>query len=424
MPEKRNKDENIEINIERPGSGVTSALDSHRQEARFGSKILLAVLLLGLVGGIVGGVSGAVIILPWYQKNILKQTGGHAQIENRKIILDEESAIISAVENVNPAVVSIVVTKDLPKFEQFGSPFGGFFFELPTQETEKRRVGAGSGFVISADQGLIVTNRHVVDDRSAEYTVITKDGQKFPAKVLATDPFNDLAVVKIEASGLAMVTLGDSDKLKLGQRVIAIGNALGEFQNTVTTGVVSGIGRNITASGGAQTEKLSEVVQTDAAINPGNSGGPLINLAGEVIGVNTAVSSQAQLIGFAIPINQVKKVISDVKEFGKVSRPFLGVRYMVITESLAKTQKLPVNYGALIVKGEGSQGFAVLPGSPAHEAGLREGDIILEFEGKKINVDNQLADILRSYNPSDRVILKILSEGKEKLVSVTLGEAQ
>ncbi|OGE75718.1 MAG: hypothetical protein A3K06_00370 [Candidatus Doudnabacteria bacterium RIFCSPHIGHO2_01_52_17] len=217
--------------------------------------------------------------------------------------------------------------------------------------------------------------------------------------------------------------MGDSDILKLGQRVIAIGNALGEFQNTVTTGVVSGIGRNITASGGAQTEKLTEVIQTDAAINPGNSGGPLINLSGEVVGVNTAVSESAQLIGFAIPINQVKKVVDDVQEFGKVRRPFLGVRYSIITPSFALLNQLTVDYGILLTGGDSSEP-AVVPGSPAAAASLKDGDIVLEIDGAKITSEQPLVDILRKYDPGDRVILKILSGGTESTVSVTLGEAQ
>lgn len=382
----------------------------------------ILVVVLALVAGTVGGT----YLAPWYQQNILKQSrGGGGAVENKKIILDEESAIVSAVEEVNPAVVSIVVSKDLPKYEQFGFPFGDFFFQVPSPsgETEKREVGAGSGFIVTKD-GMIVTNKHVAFDATADYTVLMKDGKKYQAKVLAADPFNDLAIIKIDANDLPVVTLGDSDKLKLGQRVIAIGNALGQFQNTVTTGVVSGIGRTITAGGGTQTERLSEVIQTDAAINPGNSGGPLINSGGEVIGVNTAVSQQAQLIGFAIPINQVKKVIEDVKQFGKVRRAFLGVRYSIITPELKDQNKLPVDYGALIVKGATPQDLAIVPGSPADKAGLVEGDIILEIDGKKISAENQLADILRRYNTGDRIVLKVLSGGKEKLVPVTLGEAQ
>lgn len=426
MVTPRKKNQKIEdISAPKPleGDSLTSDLEVRQDQKKIRASTFTTSLTVGLVAGLLGGVLGSLFVVPWYQKNVLREKPPPPIIENKKIILDEESAIISAVEKVNPAVVSIVVSKDLPKFEQPGSPFGGFFFEIPSGETEKQRVGAGSGFIISQD-GLIVTNKHVVDDPSAEYTGITKEGQKFPVKILATDPFNDLAIVKIEAQDLPTVTLGDSSKLKLGQRVIAIGNALGEFQNTVTTGVVSGIGRNVTAGGGSQTEKLSELIQTDAAINPGNSGGPLINLGGEVIGVNTAISQSAQLIGFAIPINQVKKVINDVKEFGKVRRPFLGVRYLIVTETIAKLNKLPVDYGALIVRGDNPTEPAVIPGGPADKVGISEKDIILEVDGEKITVDNQLADLLRNYNPGDKVILKVLSGDKEKTISVELGEAQ
>ena len=399
---------------------LTGELEEHQERKASTKSILVMVAVLSLIVGLAGGVLGSMLVVPWYQQNVLGENNPDST--GRKIILDEESAIISAVEKVNPAVVSIVISKDLPKYEQFGSPFGDFFFSAPSGGTEKQQIGAGSGFIISSD-GLIVTNKHVVSDPSAEYTVITKDDQKYTAKILASDPFNDLAMVKIEATDLPVVTLGDSDKLRLGQRVIAIGNALGQFQNTITTGVVSGIGRDITASGGNLSEKLSQVIQTDAAINPGNSGGPLVNSSGEVIGVNTAVSQQGQLIGFAIPIDQAKKVINDVKTFGKVRRPFLGVRYTTITETLARLNDLKVDYGAWIVKGDTSSEPAIVPGSPAYAAGLRAGDIILEMDGKKITADNQLADILRGYNPDARIILKILRDGSEKMISVTLGEA-
>ncbi|MDP3741251.1 MAG: trypsin-like peptidase domain-containing protein [bacterium] len=399
---------------------LTSELVAH--ESR-GKQHLISNVAIGLIFGLVGGVLGSSFIAPWYQREILGENPGSNLVENRKIIVDEESAVISAVEKVNAAVVSIVVTKDLPKLEQFGFPFDEFFYPPPSGELEKQEIGAGSGFIVTSD-GMIVTNRHVVSDTEAEYTVVTADNVKYPAKVLATDPFNDLAVIKIDAQDLPIAQMGDSTQLKLGQRVIAIGNALGEFQNTVTTGVVSGIGRTITAGGGAQTEKLSEVIQTDAAINPGNSGGPLINLSGEVIGVNTAVSQQAQLIGFAIPSSQAKKVIDDVKEFGHVRRAFLGVRYLIITVEYATSNNLPVDYGALIIKGDTLSEPAIVAGSPADDASLKEGDIILEVEGEKIDPDNQLGEILRGFDPGDRVILKVLVGGSEKVIPVTLGEAQ
>jgi S1-C subfamily serine protease len=427
----RKKDQNLNLESAEVGKdlavseSITSDLENHQEQKRKNSRIFAAAGAIGLLCGLGGGILGAMFIVPWYQAHILRQVPNSSEGETgKKVILDEESAIIDAVEKVNPAVVSIVVTKDLPKLEQFSSPLGPFFLEAPNGETEPQKVGAGTGFIVSGD-GLVITNKHVVADSQAEYTVVTKDNQKIPAEIVAIDPFNDLAVVKIKSQGpLPTVSLGDSDKLKLGQRVIAIGNALGELQNTVTTGVVSGIGRNIMAGDISQTEKLSEVIQTDAAINPGNSGGPLLNLSGEVIGVNTAVSQAAQLIGFAIPINQVKKVIEDVKQFGKIRRPFMGVRYMIITESLQKQKNLPVDYGALIIRGDTPQEEAVLPGSPADQAGLKENDIILELDGVKITVEKQLADLLRNYNPGDRVILKVLSGGEEKTTPLTLGEAQ
>ncbi len=406
---------------------ITSDLAEHRQQQTLSSQMLTTSAVFGLFLGLVGGVVGAVYVAPWYQQNVLRLVPGQqvGTVSNKQIVLDEESAVITAVDKVNPAVVSIVISKDLPKYEQIGSPFGGFYLQVPSPsgQTQKQNIGAGSGFFVSSD-GMIVTNKHVVEDATADYTAVTKDGKKYQAKIVATDPFNDLAVLKIDATGLPTVILGDSTNLKLGQRVIAIGNALGQFQNTVTTGVVSGIGRTVTAKGGNQPETLSEVIQTDAAINPGNSGGPLLNLSGEVIGVNTAVNQSAQLIGFAIPIDQVKTVISDVKQYGKVRRAFLGVRYTIVTDDVASANKLTVNYGAWIVRGDNPQDTAVVPGSPADKAGLLENDIILELDGTKITQDNVLSDLLRNHNPGDRVTLKVLSKNKEKTVSVTLGEAQ
>lgn len=239
--------------------------------------------------------------------------------------LDESTAVVSIVKKYSPAVVSIVATKDLPVFERMYDPFQGFcddpffsqFFdcsnqpELRQRGIETRQIGAGTGFVVRND-GLIVTNKHVVLDEAASYTVITNDGTKYSAEVLARDQFQDLAVVKIEAQGLPTVILGSSEDLEIGQTVVAIGNALGEFSNTVSKGIISGLSRSITASSGALSERLEKVIQTDTAINPGNSGGPLLNLRGEVIGINTAIVSGAQNVGFAIPVNHAKKVLSDM----------------------------------------------------------------------------------------------------------------
>mgnify|MGYP001558818150 CR=1 FL=1 len=229
----------------------------------------------------------------------------------------EEEAVIEAIDESSPAVVSIVATKDLPIFEQiFIDPFEEFFGEssgflvprLQQKGFEKTEVSAGTGFLISSD-GLILTNKHVIDVAGAEFTVILNEGKKFKAEIAAKDPVLDLALIKIDGQNLHFLKMGDSDKLRVGQTVIAIGNALGEFRNTVSRGVISGLSRSIVASSGNTSQELSEVIQTDAAINKGNSGGPLLNLKGEVIGINTAIVLGAQNIGFAIPINQTRNLI-------------------------------------------------------------------------------------------------------------------
>ncbi len=345
----------------------------------------------------------------------------------------QEEAVIKAVKEYSPAVVSIIISKDLPVIEQYyinpfgeGSPFG---FEVPQyrqQGTQKQEVGGGSGFIISSD-GLVLTNKHVVQDKEAEYTVLTTEGKKYPAKVLALDPVQDLALIKIDTKDetgktFPTVKIGDSDNLQIGQTVIAIGNALGEFRNTVSVGVISGLGRTVTASsGGTFIETIEDVVQTDAAINKGNSGGPLLNLKGEVIGVNTAMAQDAQSIGFAIPINKAKRSIEQVKNTGKITYPFLGVRYVLINAQIKEEENLTVDYGAWIKRGDQGE-EAVTQGSAAQKAGLIEGDIILEFNGEKITTDNSLAKIIMKYSPGDTVNLKILRSDQEKMISVTLGE--
>ncbi|MBI2633697.1 MAG: trypsin-like peptidase domain-containing protein [Parcubacteria group bacterium] len=336
-----------------------------------------------------------------------------------------EKQIVNSVKRSSPAVVSIIITKNLPVIEEYyANPFEEFGIPLPPgfsipqyrqRGVEKQEVGGGTGFIISSD-GLILTNRHVVVDTAAEYTVLMNDGSRYPARVVARDPTFDIALVQITKTDLPTLPLGDSDVLEIGQTAIAIGNALGEFRNTVSVGTVSGLSRTIQASG----EVLYDLIQTDAAINFGNSGGPLLNLRGEVIGVNTAVAQGAENIGFAIPINQAKKVISQVTNLGKISIPFLGVRYQIITPALKSAKNLPVDYGALILAGENSPG--ITPGSPAAEAGLREGDIILEFNKEKISLNTPLALLIRKYDAGDVVLLKILREKKELTLEVKLKE--
>lgn len=344
----------------------------------------------------------------------------------------QEQAIINAVKKFSPAVVSIVISKDVPIMEQyFYSPFPEFDpnFQIPgyrQKGTEKQEIGGGTGFIVSED-GLVLTNKHVVLDDSAEYTVFTNDGKKYPAKILAKDPVQDLAVIKVEPSEdlkFPVVELGDSDVLQIGQTVIAIGNALGEFRNTVSVGVISGLGRTISASGGVGStfsETLEDIIQTDAAINHGNSGGPLLNLKGQVIGINTAVVETGQNIGFAIPINKAKRDVEQVRKGGKIVYPFLGIRYTLINEQIKEKNNLSVDYGAWVMKGDQGEA-AVTNDSAAAKAGIKEGDIILEFNAEKITQDNSLAKIISKYSPGDKVTLKVLRDNKEINIEVVLGE--
>lgn len=413
-------------------------------------KFFALPLILGFVISLlIGGFAGYLVSKSFFDKfskNLFGEKFSEEIInkkndkENKEIpiFIPEEQAVTEVVKKASPAVVSIVATKDLPIIEErFIDPFEEFFndpffrqffgekfrFQIPKYEqkgTQKQEVASGSGFLISSN-GLILTNRHVIEISGAEFTVILNDGRKYQAKILGKDPVLDLAILKIEGGNFPFLTLGDSDKLQIGQTVIAIGNALGEFRNTVSKGVISGLARSIVASSGSESEKLEKVIQTDAAINKGNSGGPLLNLKGEVIGVNTAIVLGAQNIGFAIPINQAKKDIEQIKNIGKIVVPFLGIRYVILDERTAKENNLPVNYGALILKGERNEP-GIIPDSPAQKAGLKEGDIILEMDGEKISQENTLAEIIVKKNVGQKVSLKILREGREFLVEVVLEE--
>jgi len=353
---------------------------------------------------------------------------------------DLEQRVINVVKENSGAVVSVIQTKDVPILEQCyksSSPFDEFLndpffkqffgdnfsFQVPDvcqKGVERKEVGGGTGFIIASD-GLIVTNKHVVADTNSEYTVLTNDGRKLKAEVLARDPFQDFALLKINTNGLTTVKLGDSDSVQVGQFVVAIGNALGEFRNTVSFGVVSGIRRNISASGPSGFQEiLDEVIQTDAAINPGNSGGPLLNLKGEVIGINTAIAQGAQNISFTIPINKVKRSLKSFETSGKIVYPFLGVRYISITAEIQKERKLPVDYGALLVAGDSQP--AIVKGSPAEKAGLKAGDIILEVNNQRISEQNTLSRLLQQYQPNETVHLKILRDNQEKIIDVVLSQ--
>ncbi len=375
-----------------------------------------------------------------YVETVAEQSKDTDSVSNEKkdktvpTVFSDQSLVEGAVERANPAVVAITISKQVTKYKTsyqqynpfgdiFGgtNPFGGFQIPIQTPDgTEKQQVGSGSGFLVTSD-GLIVTNKHVVSDKSAEYEVNFSNGKKYPATVLARDAVLDVAIMKIQATGLPYLSLGDSGKLKLGQSVIAIGNALGQFENTVSVGVVSGLSRSIKAGDGTgKQEALSHVIQTDAAINPGNSGGPLLDIGGRVIGVNVAIVQGSQNIGFALPVNSIKSVIDSVRTTGKIVRPYLGIRYQPITKAMKEANNLSVDYGVIVKAGDDKNSLAVIPGSPADKAGIVENDIILSVDGKKIEGDFDLAGYIRTKNIGDIATLKIISKGTDKVVNVTL----
>jgi len=391
--------------------------------AFFGIFVIAFSCLAGLVGGFVGsrvGTTGSIA-------NAVNSITQDVKVTN------EESAVVDVADKSSKSVVSIVITEEVPTYENYNynpfndnSPFSQYFSVPQRQQTgtTQQEVGEGSGFIVSAD-GLIITNRHVVDTENASYTVILSDGTKYDAKVLAKDTLLDIAFVKIEAKDLTPLTLGTSSNLKVGQTAIAIGNALGQFSNTVSTGIISGLQRSITAGegNGSNTEQLSDVIQTDASINLGNSGGPLLNINGEVIGVNVAIAENAQNVGFAIPIDVVKDLLNRLNKDGKIERPTLGVRYVQI-DSDVKTQKnLSVDYGALVSKGTQANQPAIVSGSPAEKAGIKEGDIILEVDGVKVTSENTLATQIQQKNVGDTVKLLVLRGSDQITITVTLDQA-
>lgn len=342
---------------------------SHHSRSTFIGLIIACLLVGGFAGGAAGLLVGSgVRILP---------------VETVRTVTPAD-ATVEAVKRVSPAVVSIIIKRE----DVF---FGGL-----------DEVGGGSGFLVSED-GMIVTNRHVVGDKNAEYTAVLADGRKLPLKVLAIDPLIDLAVAKVEATGLPTATLGDSDKIELGETVIAIGNALGELRGTVTKGIISGINRRVVAGDGfGQSEVIEEAIQTDAAINPGNSGGPLINIRGEVVGVNVAVSRGAQGVGFAVPANTARRIVESVQKTGRIVRAWLGVRYTVTAD--------------------GARVRDVVKGSPAEKAGLKKDDIITKIDGKPVNEEHSLGSFITPKSPGDVVTLTVKRADAETTVRVTLEE--
>lgn len=315
-----------------------------------------------------------------------------------------EGSIAEIAEKVSASVVSIVTSTKTKNF--FGQDY--------------ESAAAGTGIIVTGD-GYILTNKHVINGATS-ITVVLDDGTTYEdVELVATDPLNDVAFLKIkDVSGLTAATLGDSKTLNVGQQVMAIGNALGQYQNTVTVGVVSGLGRSVTASDGSgyNTETLSDMIQTDAAINSGNSGGPLVNAAGEVVGINTATSTTAENMGFAIPISSVKGMLKQLIETGSAERTYLGVYVAEITPEMAKAYNLPVTAGAYLYSP--STYSAIVKDSPAAKAGLKDKDIITKVNGVEIGKAGTLTDLIGEYKPGDTVQLTVIREGNEIAVNVTL----
>lgn len=326
-----------------------------------------------------------------------------SQTQELRTVLKEENTIIDVVDNTSASVVAIGVSRRIV------NPFDPY--SIPSRQDST----IGTGFVVS-EKGIVVTNRHVVSEIGAKYSVVTKDGQKYDVQKIYRDPVFDLGIIQISTdhSGLKPLEMGDSSKLKVGQTAIAIGNALGKFTNTVTTGVISGLGRKVVAgdpfSGSA--ESLDNLIQTDAAINPGNSGGPLLNSIGQVVGVNVATTEGAQNIGFAIPINSVKQIVDQFITNGSVSRPFLGIRYKFITKDLAVLNDIP--QGAYIQD--------LVDGGSAQKADVRVQDIIMKVNGQTINTENKISEIVQNSKVGDSVKLTIWRDGKEIEIAVLLLE--
>lgn len=399
-------------------------------------KFIALIIAIAFAFGLLGGL---ITSKYFFDKFISQQKGQQTVIKNitEEKTYVEESDAINAIKKVSPSVVSIVLSKDVKVYKNMSFPFVEFFGQqFAPQNNEKpeikhQKVGGGTGFIVTAD-GLVVTNKHVVSDGDAEYTIITNDGVEYGAKAVSQDPMNDLALIKIipkngdstKIKTFPAVEFGDSDSVQIGQSILAIGYALGEYQNTVTKGIISARGREITAGGMEGITTLSGLIQTDAAINAGNSGGPLINLKGQVIGMNVAMAQGAQGIGFAIPINDVKPVLESVQKYGKVVRPMLGVRYFILTPEKADELKIAISNGALLV-GDDTQGkFAVVPGSAADKAGLKKGDVILEVDAKKIGVDYTLQQSIRDKKPNDTIKLKVWRSGETFEKEVKLGESK
>jgi S1-C subfamily serine protease len=387
---------------------------------RAASAGVLAGLIVGLIAGFVGGIVGASV----------HDNGGvgvGSSLSAQKKIVTSQSQLISQIaKTVGPSVVSVDVTS------QTTSGDSGFDSLFGIGGGTRQQESAGTGVIISSD-GLILTNRHVVPSGTTSVSVTLSDGTQLDnVKVLGRTNDNDsldvafLKITNAQGHKLTPATIGDSSQVQVGDSVVAIGNALGQFQNTVTSGIISGYGRSVVAgdsSGTQSAENLDDLFQTDAAINEGNSGGPLVNLNGQIIGINTAIASDSQSIGFAIPINNITGLIKQVEQTGELQRPYLGVRYVTLTPDVADQYNIDATRGAFIVPSADSSSPSILSGSPAEKAGLREGDVITAIDNSKIDSTHSLTSIIDKHTVGDSVSLTVVRDGKTLHLHATLEAA-
>lgn len=339
----------------------------------------------------------------------------------------KETKITKTISKVLPAVVSINIKKDAKTVEREFSHVNGKknTFQIPEEKIDAHgmvQVDGGSGFFVDAN-GIILTNKHVISEPGGVYSVLTNDGREFPAELVARDPMNDVAILRVTAKEkFPYLKLGDSVALKLGMEVLTFGNALGLFENSVSYGIISGLSRSITAKTDTKrTQEMRGLIQTDAAINPGNSGGPLTNADGEVIGINTAIIAGAQNICFAIPVHTAKRDLFELKKHGKIRRPLLGVHYLLLNKDLQEKKNFPVSHGALVAR-EYTFEKAVYPHGPADHAGIKEGDIITEWNGKKITFHTSILDYLEESEVGEEITLTLLRDNEPLEKKLILGE--
>jgi S1-C subfamily serine protease len=371
----------------------------------------LGVSVLILFSALGGALADRVFVIKPLDFLVKRSGNQVATVTQEKQIVSEENMVTDVASKVSPSVVTVAAVREqrVPS-SVFFDPYGSSQMMGNRSQTVQKDIG--SGFVV--DKGIIVTNKHVVSDLTLKYKVIDTDNNEYKVTNIYRDPVNDLAIIRIEnGDNLTPITIGDSDNLKVGQSVVAIGTALGEFRHTVTTGVISGLGRGISAGDplAGYVEKLENVIQTDAAINPGNSGGPLLNSSGKAIGVNVAVADGAQNVGFAIPINVVKDSLSNFNATGKFERAYLGVSYQMISKEVAILNELP----------QGAYVREVVPNSPAEEAGVKPGDIITSIDGQKLtDVAGGLASIINKHKIGDQVTLDIDRDNQKSTLKATL----